>query len=518
MKALARDSIKMYISKTDFINYLYCRKNAWLRKHKPEVATEKLSEFEEGTIEMGNEVEAYAREMFPAGILVKGRDLVGQTFTKDLIRLEKTVIFQPVFLEDVFLVAADILERVDDNAASANGFDEPKKFNLYEVKATSEVNESHLDDLAFQKSVIERAGLIIDKTFVVHLNRHYIKKGELSLRDKFVAADVTEEVCARMSGIKEKMEEAKKYLLSEEEPLGACDCIHKGRSNHCESFSYSNPEVPEYAVHDLAYIGRSKRKLQELIGLGIYKMEEVPDDFDLDLKQMNQVMTHKYDKILIDKALIKKELDDLIYPLYFLDYETFAPPIPMYDGYKPFQRVPFQFSLHILEKGASESRHFGFLHKENSDPGPEFCETLKSLIGTEGNVVVWNKSFECSVNRELGDRMPEFKGLMEAVNGRVFDLMEVFKKQYYVHKDFKGSFSIKYVLPVLVPDFSYAGLNIKEGGMASEKWRQMVLEDLTKEEKRQIAEDLTEYCKLDTYAMQKIFETLKKLCEGGLLG
>ena len=511
MKALARDSIKMYISKTDFINYLYCKKNAWLRKHKPEVAIQKLSEFEEGTIEMGNEVEAYAREMFPAGILVKGRDQAGQTFTKDLINLEKTVIFQPVFVEDVFLAAADILERVDvaDFAISS---DVPKKFNLYEVKATSEVNESHLDDLAFQKSVIERAGLIIDKTFVVHLNRHYIKKGELSLRDKFVVADVTEEVCARMSLIKEKMEEAKEYLLSGDEPIGACDCIHEGRSNHCESFSYSNPLVPEYAVHDLAYIGRSKKKLKELINLGIYKMEEVPDDFDLDLKQMNQVIAHKYDKILIDRALIKKELDDLIYPLYFLDYETFAPPIPMYDGYKPFQRVPFQFSLHVLEKGASESKHFGFLHKENSDPGPEFCEALKNLIGSEGSVVVWNKGFECSVNRELGSRLPEFKDLMEQVNVRVFDLMEVFKKQYYVHKDFKGSFSIKYVLPVLVPDFSYASLNIKEGGMASEKWRQMVLEDLTREERRKIAEDLTEYCKLDTYAMQKIFEALLKLC------
>jgi len=206
--------------------------------------------------------------------------------------------------------------------------------------------------------------------------------------------------------------------------------------------------------------------------------------------------------------MINSELENLVYPLYFLDYETFPAAIPRFDGFSPYQQIPFQYSLHIVESAESEPKHLEFLHTGTGDPGPTFAESLKKDIGPIGTVVVWNKKFECKINEELARRIPSMKKFIENVNNRVYDLMDVFSKQYYVHHNFQGSTSIKYILPVLAPELSYKQLEIQEGGTATQRWNELTTGNLSDSEKETIAKNLREYCKLDTFAMFKIWERL----------
>ncbi len=492
----------MTISKTDYILYRECQKNAWMRLHKPEIfyALE-LSEFEKSIMETGNVVEEVAQGLFPGGVLISGRQKEDQQLTQDVIARKTPVIFQGAFEEDGFFAAVDILQF--DAAA--------QDYRIYEVKATTSVDKkSHLHDLAFQVLLLSKFGIKISKAFVIHLNSEYVRQGEINIHQLFVTEDVTEAVENVKEEVMAQMLDAQKYLSSKNEPTGHCDCIYKGRSNHCATFKYSNPGVPAYGVHDISRIGASKAKLQELIDTGVFELKDVPEDMIIKMTpaQQNQIFAHVKNHILIDRSKISEELSALVFPLYFLDYETYPSAIPRFDGFSPYQQIPFQYSLFVLDDEKAEPRHFEFLYAEKGDPSQEFLKSLQQNIGESGSIIVWNKKFECKINEELATRNPDFKLFIDAVNVRVYDLMEVFGKQLYVHKDFKGRISIKNVLPVLVPELSYKTLAIQEGGTASQKWNEIVQTNVIKEEKEKVIENLKEYCKLDTLAMVEIWKFL----------
>ena len=246
--------------------------------------------------------------------------------------------------------------------------------------------------------------------------------------------------------------------------------------------------------------------------MGILEIQAIPDGFSLTEPQMNQVMVAKTHQPIIDKESISSALKSIVYPIYFLDYETFAPAIPLFDGTKPYQQVCFQYSLHVLPKEGAELEHYEFLASGKENPVPALAKQLKQDIATnDGTVIVWNKSFEMSRNTEMGEMYPEYKEFMASVNTRVFDLMEIFAKQYYVHPRFEGSYSIKKVLPVLVPALTYKNLGIQEGGTASRSWFEMNFGEMEDEKRDQIYNNLLKYCGLDSLAMFRIFEKLTKL-------
>jgi hypothetical protein len=307
------------------------------------------------------------------------------------------------------------------------------------------------------------------------------------------------------------MEQALKYLSDEKEPPGACTCLYKGRSNHCTTFHYSNPAVPKYSVHDIVRIGLSKKKLAALVDGNHFDIHEVPEDLELSESQRNQVNAYLWDKILTDKGNIRKELAALVYPLYFIDYETFPSAIPMFDGFHPYQQIPFQYSLFVLDEPEAKPKHFEFLHDKATDPSGAFVNAMREQIGEKGSLIVWSKKFECTINKQIAERVPEAAGFIESVNARTYDLMDIFTKQYYVHKDFKGSTSIKKVLPVLVPELSYKDLAIQEGGTAVSSWLKLIGNELSPTEKAKLKKDMLAYCERDTLAMVRILEELQKL-------
>lgn len=493
------------LSKTDYILYRECPKNTWFKIHKPDLYyASGLSDFEKAIIETGNEVELVARKLFPDGKLIEGRGIEAQRLTQDYLSKQEPILFQPAFSQDGFFAAVDILTF--DRATNGH--------SIFEIKATSDIDEGvHLFDLAFQVALLRKTGLEVNGIGLIHLDPEYTRFGELNVQKLFKIEDVTTKVEELIEEVAMQMNEALGYLSQETEPRGSCCCIYKGRSNHCSTFSHSNPHIPEYSIHDIARIGSSKKKLIELVDMSIFHLHEIPEDLKLSDIQKNQLDTHLSGKTIQKIEEIREELDKLVFPLYFLDYETFPAAIPRFNGFSPYQQIPFQYSLHVLESPESDPVHFQFLFTDSTDPSLDLAESLQENIGATGSVIVWNKSFECGINEALGGRVLLKKAFLQSLNDRVFDLMDIFKKQYFVHKDFRGSTSIKRVLPVLAPELSYKDLEIHEGGAASQSWNRMTTENLSQAEKQKIADDLQKYCERDTYAMYVIWKHLNTICD-----
>ena len=250
------------------------------------------------------------------------------------------------------------------------------------------------------------------------------------------------------------------------------------------------------------------KTLNSLNDAKIEYIQDIPENFILKPKQTLQVEATRLGRPIIHHDKIKDFLDSFIFPLYFFDYETLASLVPYFDGLKPYQQLPFQYSLHVLESPDSELKHYEYLHNGNSNPALSLTQALKSHIGDQGSVVTWNMGFEKKCNSLLGSLLPEHANFYESLNDRIVDLMIPFSKGMYIDKDFCGSASIKNVLPVLAPELSYKTLGIQEGAAAQRLWMEAILDEKRDDQKEQILNDLIEYCKLDTMAMVEIYNFL----------
>jgi CRISPR/Cas system-associated exonuclease Cas4 (RecB family) len=493
------------ISKSQFLNYLTCPKDAWFRIHKPELEEFKVSATLQHIFDQGYEAEAYAERLkvFTGMVEVKSRGEEAQKETQELLVKKVPAIFQPTFVADGFMCRCDALVW--------NG--ESHKWDLYEIKSSSSRHDTgardHLSDAAFQAVVLERCGVALGRVFIVHLNREYIRKGELDIEALFVQEDSTELVNARRVTVVGEMELAKKYLLQETEPKGGCDCIYYGRSSHCDSFALSHPHVPEYSVHDLYAIGKSSNKLRALIEQDLYHLHEIEDSSEFNDRQQNQIETFKSKEAIVVKHEIENVLRGYSYPLYFFDYETFAPAVPIFDGYKPYQRMPIQFSLHYIEKKDGPLLHAEYVHVENSDPSEAVAKKLIEMIDPKGTVLAWNVGFERSVTEELAKRLPAYAIPLRRICDQMQDLMEVFSKQHYVHHGFRGSAAIENVMNVMLPDMTYDHLPYTGQDVGFVWWEDIVSKRGTdRDEKLRL---ITEYCKQDTFVMVEIWRILNEM-------
>lgn len=495
------------ISKTTFLEFQVCPRDTWLKLHRPELVEQFTpTAFELHLMEEGNEIERVARGLWPGGVLVSETGDEACRVTAELIAVKTPAIFQATFVVEGVIAKCDVLAF---NAAT-------EAWDLYEIKGTNDKKEGsedrdHISDLAFQKNVLQRAGVKLDRLFIVHLNREYERAGPLNLESLFIRDDSTEQVEEIAQEIGEEMMVARGLLARETEPGVSCDCHFKGRSRHCRTFVYSHPEIPDYSVHDLVRIGTSKKKLAYFMDHRIYTLDEVPDGYELGEAQQNQVLTHKRRASIINEEGIATALESYRYPLYFFDYETYAPGIPTFAGFSPYQRIPFQFSLHILRGPGEALEHLEFLQPDLADPTQSVAKLLNQHIDPEGSVVVWYAPFERGVNTEIARRAPDHRPAIERINGQIVDLRDIFADQHLVHPDFRGSTSIKAVLPVLVPELSYKDLAIQEGGTASEEWWRMVAAGTPESERQAIAAALKAYCARDTYAMVAIWQKLREI-------
>lgn len=493
------------ITKSDYLKYRECPSYFWFSKKKSSVlSNQELSEFQRELILNGAEVEGWARKMFPKGVLVESFHDDAVAETKKLINEGEKYLFQATFEKDGIYAMVDILV-----------WDEEKQYWIInEVKASSskqEKKEQFIYDASFQYLLLNQVGLKVGRVNLIELNKEFRKKGDIIARDLLETTDITDKAIELEAEITEQILDMKRLLGEDTEPH-TCDCIYKSRSNHCPAFAYLHPGVPDYSVHDIVRIGNSPKRLEGLIEEGYLKIQDVPEDYKLTDLQRNHVNVEQDQIPIINKFEIKKQIDELEYPLYFLDYETLPSAVPIYDGCRPYQQVPFQYSLHVQECMGADLEHYEFLHTcEESHPMQKLAKSLMSHIGDSGNIIVWNKKFEAKCHEDMAELMPEFAEIFLGYNERFFDLMEIFAKQLYLHPDFRGGYSIKVVLPVLVPGLSYNGLNVSDGAMAMNAWKKMMFNCDDEAEKKQIDKDLLEYCELDTLAMYEILEVLRGL-------
>ncbi len=493
------------IIKSDFIRYLECPAYFWFFKKKQEVlANQELSDFDKELIKNGQEVELWARKLFPKGVLVEGRENAAIQETQNYLEEGGKVIFQATFQADDLYFMVDVWEWDD-----ANNY-----WVINEVKATSgqeKKKDQHLYDATFQYIVAKMAGYNVGRVNLMELNKEFRKKGEINTRQLIQITDITEQVKELEEEVNLMIPDMKRIFENEREPL-PCECVYKSRNNHCPAFKYLHPDIPDYSVHDIVRIGLSTKRLEALIEENHFSIEDVPEDFKLTKYQRNHVEVTQTQNSIIDPHEIKQKLGELVYPLCFLDYETYPTAVPIYDGCAPYQQVPFQFSLHILREPSGELEHYEYLHTDqHTHPMIALASELMKVISDEGSIIVWNKKFEGKCHEDIADLLSEHAEIFYGYNQRFFDLMEIFSKNHYVHPDFRGGFSIKDVLPVLVPEMSYKNLNVRDGAMAMNAWKKMMFEIEDKEERNKMKNDLLEYCKLDTLAMVKIFEALQTI-------
>lgn len=488
----------MHLSKSDFLKYQICPSYFWLWKHKRElVPDEDQEEVAKQRLEQGNEVERYARQLFPDGKLVEGHNEKAKVITESMVKDGATTLFQATVITDNGLLAmADVLQRDGDG------------WILYEVKSTNSIKKEHYSDITFQRVAFETAGYNITGTKIVHMNKDYVRgHGEIDHEKLLLVTDVGDEVTELIDVIRQQIGDALERMNDMTEPKG-CSCRLLSRGKHCPTFAYFNPDIPEYSVFDISRM--QGKKLASLVDDEIFEVTDVPDDFKLSRNQEIQVKVAKTGEPKIDPAGIGLLLDELEYPLYFLDYESISTALPLFAGCHPYQQIPFQYSLHVLHEPDGELEHYEYLGRSDSEnPVPELVAAMREQIGNSGSVIVWHKSFEVGRNKEMAETCPEYADFLHGVNDRIFDLKDIFAKQFYVHPDFRGSNSIKNVLPVLVPELTYKTMGIQRGDIAAVRWLDAVSNDPGGADAQKVFADLLKYCELDTFAMVEIFKRVR---------
>ena len=490
----------MNLTKTEFKEYLLCDKSLWLKKNKPELYTAgEFSLFLQKILKDGDEVESYVQKLFPEGVMITGSNLALLEKTKELLG-DKGTLFQATFETEAGLFAkVDILKWNQ----------ETEKWDVYEVKASTEIKSdfkhNHLKDIAFQVAVVEDVlgTEEVGENFIIYINKDYRRGETLNLEELFIIENMTREVHEILSEVKEETTTALNLLHKEEITYQDCPCLYRTTGQRCDTFFFFNPDVPEYAVHNIV----SGKKLTQLVDERIFEIENIPEDMKLTLIQAAKVDLVKSGVPRIDHDAIRDTLSGLVFPLYFLDYETLAKPMPPLPGYKPNQAIVFQVSVHKLtEDGTLE--HFEYLADDIEHASEGLVKMLQEVVGDTGHVIVWYESFEKGRNAELAELHPEVREFFMQMNERVFDLMKVFT-QYYADPAFGGSFSIKNVLPVMLPELTYKSLEIQNGTMALSEWEKMVTGKMTPEYRAQTRENLLRYCELDTRAMVELYKILK---------
>jgi hypothetical protein len=485
------------LTKSKYLNGLQCPKLLWISVNDKDRIPEP-DQNAKHNFEIGDMIGVLATKNFPKGI-----DLANLDFKDNLDKTKEAVenrqtIYEAGFLVDNLFSRGDILLPVGED-----------EWDIIEVKSASKVKDLNIHDMSFQKYVYEKAGLKIRNCILMHLNSEYVKSGEIEIEELFVQADITEKVEEFSEGIISRVEKMFEVINGEEPEFKVEDLLTIEYDNICKDEFMAS--LPEENIFELARLF-TKKKI-ELYKDGIVKMKDIPESVKLNDKQQIQRRLANDGGVHVDKQEIKNFLGNLQYPIYYLDFETINPALPKFDGMKPYQRISFQFSLHIQKEKGGECEHVSFLAKGKDDQRKEFMQSLKDNLGNQGSILVYHQGFEKSVMNEGATAFPEFRDWYdENILPRVKDLLDVFKGFYFYDPRQKGSASIKAVLPVM-SDLSYKDLDIGNGILASLEYERVTFGD-SAEDRVKVYENLEEYCKLDTWAEVKIVGALWEEIKG----
>jgi len=483
-----------YLSKSLFMRGMQCYKSLYLHKHHPE-QKDKIPPSREALFESGHEVGLLAQKLFPSGITIPydpdNYDRLVALTEKAIDESQRTI-YEATFSFDGVFVRVDILTRGK------------RGWELYEVKSATGMKDMYQSDVAVQYYVLKGAQLPVSRAFLIHINNQYIREGEIEPQKLFTVMDVTVDVESLQDAVREELKKQKEMLDRTMPAIDIGPYCHDPYD--CDFIGYCWKHIPEVSVFSL----KGNKKIPfEFYKQGIITLDDAPLD-RLSGNQRLQVEAFRAKKNSMDRQAIQGFLDTLHYPLYFLDFETFSPAIPPFDGTRPYQDIPYQYSLHAIESEGAPLKHSEYLAPPGIDPRRRLAEKLIGDIPPNACVLAYVASFEKGVLMSLAGWFPEYRPRIENIIDNLVDLALPFQKRYLYHWQFNGSYSLKIVLPALVPDLTYQGLEIKDGDMAMQAYTKMQTSHDPAEIER-IRNALLEYCSLDTLGMVRIVEKLKEM-------
>jgi len=494
---------KHKISKSRFVSGIQFEKKLYFDLYRHDLKPI-ISENQQLLFDRGSDVGILAQQVFPNGL-----DASPESFydfspsilnTRQWIQKGVQTIYEASFFHDEVLAALDILHHVNDERWAI------------EVKSSTSIKDYHITDASLQYWVMCKSGFPPDRFFIMHIDNSYIRNGGIEPKKLFKLNDLTEEVKNKFDWVEQKLAHLKQ-IRKDNEPekhIGKhcwspfeCDYIH-----HCWKHLPENNSVFE--------LTNARGKSWKLYNDNIYNLSEIPDDFPLTNKQLLQVNGVKYNQSHIDVPQIKEFLDEWTYPLYFFDFETVFPAIPILNNTSPFQQIPFQYSLHILTEPNGELQHKEFLANprhfnisSSEDPRLELIKQMLEDLGIKGSIIAYNATFEMSVIKNLTITYPQYTEQLASLISRFVDLYVIFRNGWYYTPSMGASTSIKSVLPAIEPKFSYSDLPISNGGDASNTFLSMV-DGSFNGDFGDTRKQLLKYCERDTEGMVIIWKELQR--------
>ena len=486
------------LSKSRVMGGLQCLKRVYLETYE----SERMDELDPGRraiLESGRSVGRVARRRWPGGMVAdedpRMHDEAVRQTRAALQGARTRSIYEAAFTHDKIRVRVDILAKDGANT-----------WDLIEVKSSTGYKEEYLPDIAVQLHVVAGSGVPVGSASLLHINNQYVwPGGEYDLARLFTLVDLTEEARGAKPWLLARIEAMRAVLAATQAPdvpIGP----HCRKPYPCPFHGYCHAGEPEHHVRTLPRL--SPKVYRALLAAEIEDIRDIPEDFDGLSDLQRRVRNCVVKGVPFEHPDLKPQLETIRYPVHFLDFETCAPALPIIPGTRPFEQVPFQWSTHMLTRDGA-LHHHAYLHETRTDPRRPFTVALLETLGDVGSIVVYS-GFEARVVRALAAANPDLAPrLLPFAEERMVDLHQLIHAHYY-HPDFKGSFSIKDVLPVLVEGLDYSDLLISTGSQAAVAFEEMTAPDTPTADRRAIREGLWAYCRRDTEAMVRLFQTLKE--------
>ena len=480
--------MKKGLSKSRIIAGRQCPKRLYLETYHPELKDDSNLE---AVFAIGNAFGALARGLYPGGLLIEqDDDLSGAIDTTAAAMNDDSVdtLFEATFAHDGVLVRADILGK-DKNGLV-----------LTEVKSSTSVKPTHIDDCAVQAWVLTNLGFTVNRIQLGHVNNQFKYPGAGNYQGILKEVDITSTVQPLIQQVDHWVSEGHDILANPEPEIEVgrqCSTPYA-----CPFKEHCWPPQPDYPVSNLPNKGKI---VQELLAEGIEDIRDIPEGrLTSPLQERVRRITRAGREELDPRAA--EIMNAFPYPRYHLDFETAGPAIPVWEGMRPNQAVPFQWSCHI-ERDATTLEHREFLDTSGNLPIRPLAEAMIETLGTEGPVFMFS-SFERTVINRLIQSLPDLAEPLSRIVERLVDLKPIVKDHYY-HPDMQGSWSIKNILPAMIPELKYTDLDGVSGGMAaSNAYIEIIDSATTPDRKTQLEKELLAYCELDTLAMVKVAQRL----------
>lgn len=486
---LVRGARRYGLSKSKIAAFEQCPRKLWLSKHRPEAAL--VDDGAEARFATGHEVGEIACGLWPTGVMVEAEPDLAAAVARTRTLIDEgwsEPIFEATFEHDGVLVRVDVLLPMRDGWAIA------------EVKSSAGVKDYHLGDLATQAWVVARSGTPVSSACIRHIDSSFRLQREGDYAGLFRDAECLDLLADRIADREAIVARARAVLAGDEPDVSTGE--HCARPFACEFSSYCarhDPPGPDWPISLLPRTGRAIAARWAEEGL-----------FDLnDLKPgvlANAVHERVREATVTGEAYLDRQgaieaTKGWAWPRAYLDFETIGPAAPRWVGCRPFQQIPFQFSCHIEAEGG-EIIHTGFLSIDGGDPRRACAEALVAQLGAErcGAIIAYNAAFERRCVRDLAESFPDLAQALIEIEARIVDLLPVTREVYY-HRDQRGSWSIKAVLPTIAPDLAYDDLEVKDGGAAQQAWFEAARAETSNTRRDQLKAGLETYCERDTEAM-----------------